>query len=196
MAGSRRRLRAGMSVDDFRAYYWMKSDLIAFARRLGLPSHGYKPDLAKRIERRLLGLEPAEPPSRQSNSERDSDRPLRRNTPVVNYNNDARTRAFFTSQIGPHFHFTYHVNQYRLTHRGLAYGDLVDEWIAEFNRRRRASYEAPLASHGEYNQYVRDYFADPENAGNAFADAAASWMKAKRARGDRRYQRTRLKKRP
>jgi hypothetical protein len=88
------------------------------------------------------------------------------------------------------------VNQYRLTHRGLTYGDLVDEWIAEFNRRRRATYKAPLASHGEYNRYVRDYFADPENAGTRLPDAAASWMKAKRARGDRRYQPTRLEQKP
>ena len=184
-----------MSVDDFRAYYWMKSDLMAFARRLGLPTHGYKPELSKRIERRLLGREPAEAPSRSPSGRRDSDRSIRRNTPVVHYKNDARTRAFFKSQIGPHFHFTYHVNQYRLTHPGLTYGDLVDEWIAEFNRRRRATYQAPLASHGEYNRYIRDYFADAENAGKTLRDAAASWMKAKRARGDRRYQRTRLKKR-
>jgi hypothetical protein len=191
MSKKRRGLRADMPIDDFRAYYWMKSELIAFARRLGLSTRGYKPELSKRIERRLRGLEPAERLVRPPNNQRDSARPLRRSTPVVHYKNDARTRAFVTSQIGPHFHFTYHVNQYRLTHRDLTYGDLVDEWIAEFNRRRRPTYKAPLAAHGEYNRYIRDYFADPENAGRTLRDAAASWMKAKPGRGDRRYQRKR-----
>jgi len=113
--GKKPRLEPGLSVEDFTDYYWFKDQLIELARELGLPTHGYKPELSARIERRLRGLpsvEDAKP--RRSRSVRDSDRPLTRDTPVVNYKSDAKTRAFFKSEIGPEFHFTYHVNQYRL----------------------------------------------------------------------------------
>ena len=71
---------------------------------------------------------------------RDSAAPLRRDSPVINYKNDRKTREFFKSQIGPDFHFTYHVNQYRLANDGLTYGDLIDEWVAERDRRENKSY--------------------------------------------------------
>ena len=182
-------LRPNMSVDDFRAYYWMKDRLTAFARQLGLPTHGYKPELVRRIERRLRGL-PDEPErTRKPEGARDSDRSLRRSTAVVNYKSDEKTRAFFEAQIGPHFHFTYRLNQYRLSHDHLTYGDLVDEWVAEYERRKRPDYRAPIASQGEYNRYIRDFFADEGNKGKSFRDAVAAWNVAKGARGDdRRYR--------
>src|SRR3981081_2171985 len=112
---SKPKLQPGMSVTEYRAYYWMKDDLTRFARRLGLPTHGYKPELSTRTERRPVGVsEGAEPQRKQSKGPRDSDKALRRGTRVINYKSDDKTRAFFRSQIGPHFHFTYLLNQYRL----------------------------------------------------------------------------------
>jgi hypothetical protein len=185
----KRSLRPGMGVTEFRAYYWMKADLVRFARQLGLPTHGHKPELSARIERRLQGRAAlTESALEPSNAQRDSDRPLRRDTPVVRYMSDAKTRAFFESQIGSGFHFTYRLNQYRLAHRTLTYGDLVDEWIAERGRRWNASYKAEIAHHGKYNQFVRDYFADEVNRGKSLRDAAAAWNEIKTRKGDPRYR--------
>lgn len=179
-----------MSVTEFRAYYRMKADLVKFARRLGLPTDGYKPELAARIERQLQGLPALRESARKpSNAARDSDRPLRRDTPVVRYLSDAKTRAFFQSHIGPGFHFTYRLNQYRLAHRALSYGDLVDEWIAERDRRRDSSYTAEIAQQGKYNRFIRDYFADKRNQGKSLRDAAAAWNAIKTKKGDPRYRR-------
>jgi SAP domain-containing protein/uncharacterized protein DUF6434 len=177
-----------MSLDDFRSHYWMKAELIAFARRLGLATHGYKPEIEKRIERRLLGRAHREPTPKRPAARRDSSRPLRRGTRVVNFKSDEATRAWFRSQIGPHFHFTWHVNQWRLAHPNATYGDLVDEWIAEDERRRRPDYEAPIARQGKWNRWVRAFFADPSNAGKSLRDAARAWNAAKRTRGDHRYR--------
>jgi hypothetical protein len=181
-------LGADLSLDEFRAHYWTLSELAGFARRLGLPARGPKPELVKRLERRLRGL-PNAPDQRQklAKGPRDSDTPLHRSTSVIRYKSDEKTRAFFTSQIGPHFHFTYQLNQYRLARTDLTYGDLADEWVAEHERRRNADYKAPIASQGEYNRYVRAFFADKRNRGKSLRDAAASWNSAKRIRGDRRY---------
>ena len=185
----KRSLRPEMGLTEFRAYYWMKADLVRFARQLRLPTHGYKPELVARIERCLQGL-PALTESAlvPSNVHRDSDGPLRRDTPVVRYMSDAKTRAFFESQIGPGFHFTYRLNQYRLAHRTLTYGDLVDEWIAERDRRRNSSYKAEIAQHGKYNRFIRDYFADEMNRGKSIRDAAAAWNDIKTRKGDPRYR--------
>ena len=38
---------------------------------------------------------------------------LTRTAPVVRYKSDALTRAFFKSQPGPEFHFTYRLNEFR-----------------------------------------------------------------------------------
>ena len=102
---------------------------------------------------------------------------MHRDTPVVNYKSDRKTREFFKSQIGPEFHFTYHVNQYRLAHDGLTYGDLINEWIAARDRRNTPNYQPKIADHGEYNQFVRDYFADAANRGKTMRDAAGDLAK-------------------
>jgi hypothetical protein len=178
-----------MSVESFRSYYWMKADLVGFARKLGLPPHGYKPELSARIERRLRGLpDLPEPERRNERAPRDSDRPLLRTTPVVVYKSDDRTRAFFEEQIGPGFHFTYHLNQFRLARKGLTYGDLVDEWVAERVRRRDGNYQAPIAEQGKYNRFIREFFADAKNKEKSLADAAVAWNAIKNRRGEPRYQ--------
>ena len=189
--GAHRRptLVPGISVTEFRAYYWWKTELIQFARRLGLPAQGHKPQLSARIERRLQGLpDRPKPTQKRANVPRDSDRPLRRETRVNNYKSDDKTRAFFKGHIGPHFHFTYHLNQFRLAREGLTYGDLIDEWLAEYERRKTPSYQSPIASHGEYNRYIRDFFDDERNKGKSFQDAVASWNAIKHERGDRHYR--------
>ena len=190
IAAHKPKLEPGMRVADFTGYYWLKADLIELARRLGLPTHGYKPELSARIERRLRGV-PDRPESKPGRSPgpRDSEEPLHRDAPVVHYKSDAKTRAFFVSQIGPEFHFTYHVNQFRLSGDGLTYGDLVDEWIAERDRRRTGSYVAPIAEHGKYNRFIRDFFSDQANRGKSLRDAAASWNAIKHSQGDPRYDR-------
>ena len=193
-SGRKPKLKVGMSLVDFRDYYWLKDELIELARQLGLPTHGYKPALSARIEQ-SLGGEPAHPESKSKSKilkqSRDSDKPLTRETRVINFKSDAKTREFFKSQIGPEFHFTYHVNQFRLANQGvpgLTYGQLVDEWIAERDRRRSSSYQAPLAEHGKYNHFIRDFFADTANKGKSLGDAAAAWNAIKNRRGEPRYE--------
>lgn len=178
------KLEPGMSIGDFTAYYWLKEELVELARKLGISTHGYKPELSDRIVRRLQGLPDTDDTKPQrSKGPRDSEKPLTRDTPVVNYKSDAKTRAFFKSQIGPEFHFTYHVNQYRLNNPGLTYGNLVDEWLAERDRRRSDEYEAPIAAHGKYNRFVRDFFSDAANKGKSLSEAAAAWNAIKDRRG-------------
>jgi hypothetical protein len=172
-------LQVGMPIEDFDASYWMKDELIAFARAEGLRTDGYKPQLTARIRRHLLGKPPLKEPVRPKRGRRDSDGPLTRETPVVNFKSDQKTRDFFKAEIGPEFHFTYHMNKFRQSNTGLTYGDLIDEWLAERDRRKNKDYKPVLEKHGEYNLFVRDFFADPANNGKRMRDAAAAWNTVK-----------------
>ena len=186
-------LRADMRLADWRAGYWRMSELVAFARALGLASGGNKPELCARIERRLRRL-PDAPRARrrEASAARDSEGRLTRATPVVRYKSDARTRRFFEREIGPGFHFTYHLNQFRLRSSGpLTYGDLVDEWLAERSRRASGSYRAPLAEHGRWNRFVRDFFTDQANRGRSLRDASRAWNAVRDRRDGARYRRGR-----
>jgi hypothetical protein len=184
------KLEIGMRLADFTNYYWLKDELTEFARGLGLPTHGSKPELSARIERRLRGITfSSKVKARSPRGPRDSDKPLTRETLVINYMSDANTREFFKSAIGPEFHFTYHVNQFRLAAGpGLTYGELVDEWLAERDRRKSPSYKAPIADHGKYNRFIRDFFADEANKGKTLLEAVAAWNAIKNSRGDQKYK--------
>lgn len=185
---SRPPLTPDLPVEDFLDNYWLMAELTDFAKRLDLAASGPKPDLTARIERRLRGLPDHQPPPRGPGGRRDSQRPLTRDTPVVEYRSDTATRTFFEREIGPHFHFSYHLNQFRKAHDNLTYGDLIGEWIAEHERRKDPDYQAPIAEHGVYNTYIRDFYADEANAGASLRDAVASWNATKDRPGGRRYR--------
>jgi hypothetical protein len=184
----RPKLHPEMTFAKFQAFYYPKQELLVFARQMGLRVSGSKPELSDRIARRLQGLPEQPRPARRRAKARDSDRRLTRDSSVEDYFSDAATRAFFQSEIGPNFHFTYQLNQFRLARTGLNYGDLVDEWLAERARRRDPTYQAHLAEHGKWNRFVRDFFADPVNKGRPLADAAELWNVVKAGPGDHRYQ--------
>ncbi len=209
MLQRRPKLTQRISVDDFKSFYWLKEELSRFAVANEISSSGKKQEIAARIERFLRGKSPAggarpkRPSGRtsrapgirtQGNAEaaqRDSARKLTRKTPVVHYVCDDDTRAFFEEQVGSHFHFTAKLNRYIRSHEGLTYGDLIDEWLAEKERRRDPTYKPRLGKAGEYNQYVRDFFADAANQGKSLKRAAAGWNRVKKERGKRKYRKAR-----
>ena len=60
--------------------------------------------------------------------------------------------------------------------------------MAERERRQDPAYQARLPAHGEYNLFVRGFFADPANKGRSLADAASAWNAVKFRKGSRRYR--------
>ena len=189
----------GLNPDDLRRYYWLKKELVQFCHQLGVPASGRKLEILRRIEvylktgkvlppeRIVLGA-----PNNSSASQADGrNRKLTLATPVVNFKSDQRTRDFFTSVIGPQFHFTAHLNQFMRGRHDLTYGDLVKEWLAERDRRKDKSYKPRIMKSGEYNQFIRDFFADPANLGKRLTDAVSSWERVKRLPGPRVYSSSR-----
>jgi hypothetical protein len=181
-------LTPAMPVDALTDYYWLKDELARFCVEHDIPSSGRKLELRDRIEHFLrTGEAPRRKRSAES-GERDSNGKLTRDTPVRNYKSDTATRAFFEAEIGPHFHFTAHLNAFRKQRKALTYGDLIREWEAEYERRKDADYKPPIMKSTEYNQFVRDYHADPANDGATLKDVSNAWNAVKRQRGQRKYR--------
>lgn len=192
---ARPKLTKNIPIADLGNYYWLKSELVDFCIKYGLPTGGRKLEILARIEAFLQSgeiIKPnvvilgAKPDSAKGKSAR-SDEPLTLDTPVVNFKSDQRTREFFKSVIGPHFHFTAYLNDFMRGRDDLTYGDLVHEWLAEYERRKDRNYKPPIMKSCEYNQFVRDFFADARNQGKPLREAVAAWNEVKTKHGPRKY---------
>lgn len=186
-------LKPGVGPDVLDHYYWYMQELVVYCREHGLPSSGQKHEVLERVRRHIEGK-----PLQRRVAKFAASRPaavpageLTLDTRVdSSYKCDARTRAFFQSVIGPRFHFTAHLQQFR---RGqpegsLTYGDLASEWLAEEERRKNKDYRSSLMHTWEYNRFVRDYMQDkPRNEGKTLKDAAKAWSRLRESRGPRDY---------
>lgn len=187
-------LEPGMAVQALDQYYWYLQELVAYCREHGLPSAGHKHEVIERVRRHLQGTsQPVarRPAPRRAKAASAGPRELTLDTPIgPDYKCDAATRAFFESVIGPHFHFTAHLQRFRRANadRGLTYGDLATEWVAEHERRKDKNYTSTLMHTWEYNRFVRDYMRDkPRNEGKTLKDAAAAWNALRQSCGPRDY---------
>lgn len=187
-------LAPGMAVEALDAYYWYMQELVTYCREQGLPTHGHKHEVLERVRDHLRGrriMTPQAPARARATRAVTDDHTITLETRVgPDYKCDAKTRAFFESVIGPHFHFTAHLQRFRRanTHRQLTYGDLATEWIAEHERRKDKNYKPTLMHTWEYNRFVRDYMRDKaRNHGKTLKDAAAAWNALRQSCGPRDY---------
>lgn len=187
-------LKPGMAPEALDTYYWYMQELVAYCREHGLPTQGHKHEVIERVRQHLRGGPVAafcEPVPAKAARAPAGPRAITLETPIgPDYKCDADTRAFFEAVIGPHFHFTAHLQRFRRanTQRQLTYGDLAAEWIAEHERRKDKNYKSTLMHTWEYNRFVRDYMRDKErNHGKTLKDAAAAWNELRQSRGPRDY---------
>lgn len=96
-------------------------------------------------------------------------------------------RAFFTSII-PNFHFSTYIQNYFKEHVGKTYRDAVKAWHEEEERKKDPSYKKQIGPQFEYNQFIRDYFADPKNKGKTRDDAINAWNAMKVLPGYNKYK--------
>ncbi|HEX4044071.1 MAG TPA: DUF6434 domain-containing protein [Gammaproteobacteria bacterium] len=178
-----------ISIDHFKNWYWLKVELINFCKKHDLSTVGSKQELVQRITLFLITGNKIEPTSAsKANGHRDSQQFITRNTLVANYKNDAATRKFFIDQIGKHFRFDAYLRQFTNKNnitKKLTYGDLVDGWLIEESRRKDPAYQSNIGKQFEYNQFIRDFFANEK--GKSRSDAIKAWEIIKTAPGCKTY---------
>lgn len=105
---------------------------------------------------------------------------------MENHRCSQHVRAFFKSVI-PNFHFSTYIQNYFKNNVGKTYRDVVDAWYEEEERKKDPSYKKNIAPQFEYNQFIRDFFADPKNKGKSRKEAIAAWNVIKQFPGSNKY---------
>lgn len=170
-----------LSADEFRSFYWLKAELLAFCREQSLSTSGSKADLADRIAlflntgERLVSVAPTRRLSSDPLPE-----VLTRDTIIgSNWRCGERLRAFFLREIGPHFHFNGVMRDFIRQGAGQTLQAAIEAWQAD---RAAPRAETDIAPQFEYNRHMRDFFkAHPDQSRQA---AIAAWRESKARRKD------------
>ncbi len=181
-------LTKDISIKDFDEYYWLKKELQRFCRDNGLSTTGSKMELFDRIKTYLLTGEIVKPNrNRKLNKKIDSDSKLSLDTVITEKHRCSQdVRAFFKTVI-PKFHFSTYIQNYFKNNIGKTYRDAVNAWYEEEERKKDPTYEKVIAPQFEYNQFIRDFFADPKNQGKKRDEAIKEWNKIKKLPGSNQY---------
>lgn len=188
-------LTPSTSVRDFREFYWLKEELQEFCRRQGLSTSGGKREIADRIEHFLLtgdrrghraaagqmaGVGRSEPPPSLGALSMSTRAP-------VGFRCTQEARAFFERHLGGAFRFTVTLQQFIKDHPGVTFAEIAEEWKRQ-EAARKAGYRPEIAPQFEYNQFTRDFFADPRNKGKTRLDCIQAWKQTRARRGDNKYR--------
>ncbi|MCV9885630.1 SAP domain-containing protein [Metabacillus halosaccharovorans] len=184
----RPKLTKHTSIQSFKNYYWLKTELQTFCRENGISVTGSKQEIADRIEAFLKTGEiksPIRKPSVKRNIQLLEELSL--DTVITeNHRCSQSVRAFFKTVI-PKFHFSTFIQDYFKNNIGKTYQDVVDAWYEEEERKKAPTYTKKIAPQFEYNQFTRDFFADPKNRGKSRTDAIEAWKKIKKLPGSNKY---------
>lgn len=186
-------LKKHLSVNDFRAFYWLKNELILFCQQEGLSRTGSKIELANRIAYFLeTGAKP--PPQRKEKPASTSIKSkfnwntdlLTLNTIITdNYKNTENVRVFFATQLGKRFKFNVRFMNWMKSNEGKTLGDAVAAWQQITAQKKQDKSPKDIAPQFEYNRYLRDFLAD--NPAKDRAIGIALWKIKKSMRGDNVY---------
>jgi glyoxylase-like metal-dependent hydrolase (beta-lactamase superfamily II) len=169
-------LTNAISINDFKNFYWLKSELISFCHANGISATGGKIEIANRIEYYLTTgkvIQPSRKPAPKS-SFNWKDATLDLNTQLTdNYRNTENVRTFMTLHIGPHFKFNTMFMNWAKANAGKSLNDAIDEWKRINSLKRNKGQKAEIAPQFEYNRYIRDFMED--NPGMTIKDAIKHW---------------------
>lgn len=164
-------LSANISAHEFYRWYWLKTELAAFARASGLPATGGKEDLAARISAHLDGLpQPAlprkTPPGKQLSG------PLNATTLVPRGQRCSQPlRGWFEGQLGGGFHFDAHMRGFFADADGTS---TLHDAVAHWHSTRSAE-PTVIGQQFELNQFTRKWFS--ENPNSTREEMHAAWQR-------------------
>lgn len=176
-----------ISVEKFREYYWLKEELQTFCRENDISASGSKIEISNRIETFLLTGE-IKVPIRKLKKKEEPQVALSLETVITeNHRCSQHVRAFFKTII-PKFHFSTYIQNFFKNNVGKTYQDAVTAWDEEETRKKDPSYKNNIAPQFEYNQFIRDFYADSNNQGKSCDEAIAAWKDIKKRPGSNKYR--------
>ena len=183
-------LKRDLDVQEFLNFYWLKEELQTFCRANGMSASVSKIEITDRIAAFLQTGEIQKPLKKRKSSSNKVAIITDLNLDTViteNHRCSQTVRAFFKSEI-PKFHFSTYIQNYFKENVGKTYRDVVNAWYEEQERKKDPSYKKQIGPQFEYNQFIKDYFADPKNKGNHREDAIKAWYEIKKLPGSNKYK--------
>ncbi|MGB0100265.1 MAG: DUF6434 domain-containing protein [Nocardioides sp.] len=166
-------LTPSLSGAEFRRWYWLKDELQAFTRELGLRAAGSKEALADRIEAFLDGrpLPPSTSVPRRSTARLTA--PLTIHTVIpAGHPCSQVLREFFRNALGPGFRFDAPMREFFAANDGTAtLASALDHWHGSRSDAARAS--KPIGAQFELNRFSRQWHRD--NPAGSRQDMLAAW---------------------
>ena len=190
----RPRLNNSISVADFKDFYWLKVELVAFCKSNGISVTGRKQELADRI---IVYLQTGKiiitVPKEKAKSKFDwNNTELDLNTKITdNYKNSENVRAFMKREIGSHFHFNTAFMKWTKQNVGKTMREAIIEWKRLSELRNDKKFQTTISSQFEYNAYIRDFLTD--NKEKKLSDAIKHWKLKRNQRGNNVYSKDDLK---
>lgn len=177
-----------ISIESFHNFYWLKEELQTFCRENGISAAGSKIEISDRIETFLRTGE-IKKPIRKTMATKKAKVPVQLSLDTIimeNHRCSQDVRAFFKTAI-PNFHFSTYIQNYFKNNIGKTYRDAVVAWHDEEERKKKPSYKKKIAPQFEYNQFIRDFFADSKNKGKVKEEAIEAWNTIKKLPGSNKY---------
>ncbi|MEM7752057.1 MAG: DUF6434 domain-containing protein [Pseudomonadota bacterium] len=152
---------------DLRRWYWLKSELVARARDLGLKTSGGKFQILDRIVYFLdTGEVLAEQkPAAKSAFDWHSAELTDETVLTDSYKNSQNARRYFKSRLGDGFKFNIEFMAWLKANTGRTLADACDEYRAMKAREGAPGFQSKIADHNQFNQYTRDFLADNPKLG-------------------------------
>lgn len=169
-AGQRPQLAADVSAEEFSRWYWLKDELVVFARALGIRASGGKEVLAARIAAKLAGREFVEPATARTSGSKQLAGQLTGSTLIpVGQRSSQVVRAWLTEQVGDGFHFDAEMRAFFTDSDGTrTLDDAIAHWYATRDQAPRE-----IDKQFEFNRFTRAWHARyPEGSR---ADLLAAW---------------------
>lgn len=184
----RPKLTKDITLESFKDFYWLKEEMQSFCRENGLSASGSKLEISDWIEY-FLQSGMIKKPTRKAKVNKMKEQPVDLSLETViteNHRCSQNVRVFFKTVI-PKFHFSTFIQNYFRDNIGKTYRDVVDAWYEEIERKKDPTYKKNIGPQFEYNQFIRDFFADTKNQGKSREEAINAWNEIKKLPGSNKY---------
>ena len=182
------KLSKDMKSDQFRDFYYLKEELVAFCREEKLSTSGGKQELTERIAHYLeTGEKTVIVPVKKTVL--DIGDLTKESIIENNFRCSERHRAFFKEAIGKSFSFNILFQKWLKSNSGKTYQEAIEVYyqLLEEKKKRVTNIDKQF----EYNTYIRDFFADNKN--KSLEDAIKCWKYKKSIQGHSMYEKKDLK---
>ncbi|MEM6689807.1 MAG: DUF6434 domain-containing protein [Planctomycetota bacterium] len=145
------------SSEELRQWYFLKSDLVAHAKSLGLSTGGNKPELIERIGIYLDTGEVVSSTRKKPKSRFDwGKEKLTMETPITdNYRNTRNVRGFMLLNASARFKFSNEFMAWMRSNVGKTLADAITFW-KELDRKKKAGYREKPLPQNQFNRFTRE----------------------------------------